>query len=364
MMTVQKRNLLVKLAILPIVFGFLLFSLFIFPCCASETGTNLLHPVAGLRPAYSDYAAFIAGIPTPPTTLGEYQSRPAWTRFACSLDRSWQKYVRKQLTPMRRWASSRLAAPISSRLTVFYPFSGPDFINAYTLFPRARAYILIALQPVGCIPRFRAMNRDEFDSFFADLRQSLHDLLSVGYFTSARMRSTLEGEKVKGVLPVLMFSLGRENARVLDVERWFMEPDGTIVKAPPFYRGKPAPAGAIPGVRIVFQSERSYGRPQTLYYFRLNLHDSTFRRNSHFIAFLKSFGPLITFMKSDSYVMFDPHTSLARQFVLDQSRYVLQDDSGIPFKYFAPSLWNLRLYGAYKKPIKANTANLLLAIKK
>ena len=34
---------------------------------------------------------------------------------------------------MRDWAAQELGS--ASAATVFYPFSGPDFVNAYTLFP-------------------------------------------------------------------------------------------------------------------------------------------------------------------------------------------------------------------------------------
>ncbi len=37
--------------------------------------------------------------------------------------------------------------------------------------------------------------------------------------------------------------------------------------------------------------------------------------------------------------------------MLDHSRYIVQEDSGIPLKYFEPSLWNLRFYGHYIRPI-------------
>jgi len=56
-------------------------------------------------------------------------------------------------------------------------------------------------------------------------------------------------------------------------------------------------------------------------------------------------------MKSAAYVMFE-HRPYARQFVLDQSRYVLQEDSGIPLRYFDPSVWALQFYGAYSKPYR------------
>ena len=171
-------------------------------------------------------------------------------------------------------------------------------------------------------------------------------------FISSHMHTGMESKELNGVLPFLLFFMGREKTRILDVEYWFMEPDGTIQKVPGFESGKLGPTGAIPGVRIVFESAGSPGnKPQTLYYFRLNLYDRTFRRNSHFITFLQNFGPLITFMKSASYVMFDTEASFARQFVLDQSRCVLQEDSGIPFRYFDPSVWALQFYGTYSGPI-------------
>jgi hypothetical protein len=210
----------------------------------------------------------------------------------------------------------------------------------------------MALEPIGKIPDFQAMSQKDFDSFFADIRKSLHDLLSFDYFISSHMHTGMESKELNGVLPFLLFCMAREKTRILDIEYWFMEPDGTIQKVPGFESGKPGPAGAIPGVRILFESAGSpENKPQTLYYFRLNLYNSTFRRNSHFIAFLQNFGPLITFMKSASYVMFDQKASIARQLVLDQSRYILQEDSGIPVRYFDPSVWALQFYGTYSDPI-------------
>ncbi|MGO9020985.1 MAG: hypothetical protein ACLQVJ_21795 [Syntrophobacteraceae bacterium] len=351
-MRIPKRNFFSQSLLLLIFSGFL-FSSYTLAWPGSETGGNTPSgkELPGRQASYAQYAALIAGIRTPQSILEPFESRPAWTEFAKSFDHNWEKYEKMQLAPMRKWAASELAESMSSGLTVFYPFSGPDFINPYTLFPGAGTYILIALEPIGGIPGFQAMSRNEFDSFFADIRKSLHDLLNVDYFISAHMHTGMESKELNGVLPFLLFVMAREKTRILDVEYWFMEPDGTIQKVPGFESGQPGPAGAIPGVRIVFESAGSPGnKPQTLYYFRLNLYNFSFRRNRHFITFLQSFGPLITFMKSASYVMFDPKASIARQFVLDQSRYVLQEDSGIPVRYFDPSVWALQFYGTYSEP--------------
>ena len=49
--------------------------------------------------------------------------------------------------------------------------------------------------------------------------------------------------------------------------------------------------------------------------------------------------------------MHDAHFSQARDFFLQQSHVILQDDSGIPLRYFQPA-WEKRLFGKYEHPIE------------
>jgi hypothetical protein len=244
---------------------------------------------------------------------------------------------------MREWAAKELDS--SQTATVFYPFSGPDFINAFTLFPRAKTYLLIALEPVGELPDFSLRSEQ---NFFASLQHSLYDLLCLDFFITNKMKASISKSELKGTLPVLMFFLAREKARVLDVQYWLMKPDGTIEETPGTGPNE-RPAG-IPGVRIVFTSPGETST-QTLYYFQFNLGNDSLGRNQHFVSFLKSFGPMTSFTKAASYLMFKGHFSAIKQFILDQSLYVLQGDSGIPLKNFNPEVWNLRCYGTYAGPI-------------
>jgi hypothetical protein len=68
-------------------------------------------------------------------------------------------------------------------------------------------------------------------------------------------------------------------------------------------------------------------------------------------AFLKSFGPLTTFTKAASYLLASPKSSDLRQFILEQSRYLVQDDSGIPLRYLDPAGWQLKFFGTYRGPL-------------
>ena len=294
-------------------------------------------------PAYNDYALFIAGRSNPEGTLAAYEDQPAWVRHAEFIDHNWERFTRGRLEPMREWAAKELGSATAA--TVFYPFSGPDFVNVFNLFPHAKTYLLIALEPVGELPDFSTRNEQ---NFFSSLQRSLYDLLQLDFFKTNQMRSSIGKSELKGTLPVLMFFLAREQARVLDVQYWVMKPDGTIAESPAACPGD-RPIG-IPGVRIVFTSPGSTEN-QTLYYFQFNLRNDSLEQNQPFVSFLKSFGPMTSFTKAASYLMFKPYFSAVRQFILDQSLYVLQGDSGIPLRYFDPAGWDLRFYGTYAGPI-------------
>jgi hypothetical protein len=294
-------------------------------------------------PAYNDYALFIAGLSNPESTLAAYEDKPVWVRHARFIDDNWERFTRGRLAPMREWAAKELGSATTA--TVFYPFSGPDFVNVFTLFPHAKTYLLIALEPVGGMPDFAARNEQ---NFFPCLQRSLYDVLQLDFFITNKMKCSIGKSELKGTLPVLMFFLAREQARVLEVQYWSMKPDGSIIESPAAGPGD-RPSG-IPGVRIVFTSPGSTEN-QTLYYFQFNLGNNSIGRSQQFISFLKGFGPMTSFTKAASYLMYKPHFSAIREFILDQSQYVLQGDSGIPLKYFDPAGWDLRFYGTYTGPI-------------
>ena len=310
---------------------------------------------------YNDYARLIAGMVVSQSGLAPFESRPAWVEYSRFFNRSWMNLDKRLLIPERSWSERELGAAASSEGTVFYPFSGPDFANVSALFPRARTYVLVAMEPLGEIPRFSAMTDGQFNSYLQLMKNSLHDLLNVNYFLSAHMDAQIEETQIRGVLPILLLMLARNNAKVQDVRYWTMGMDGEVRvlsalettdrEFPAIETPDPA-MNNIEGIRIDFKAADSEeSPPQTLYYFYVNLYNQTFERNRYFLNFLRRLAPFTTFMKSASYVMFDPKTSAARQFMLDHSRYIVQEDSGIPLKYFEPSVWRLQFYGHYVRPI-------------
>ena len=246
---------------------------------------------------------------------------------------------------MRQWVSGELAQ--ADCPAVFYPFSGPDFVNMQTLFPQARTYLMVSLEPVGEIPDLGYGNGS---AFYAGLQRSLYDLLQMSFFITPKLRANLGRGEISGALPVLLFFLAREGMRVEDVKYWVMKPGGSIEETPAAAVPLKCGPGDIPGVRIVFIRPGAT-EPQTLYYFRFNLGNDSFNSNPQFVAWLEKFGPLTTFSKAASYLMYKPNFSGIRQFILEKSGNVLQSDSAIPVQYFDPAVWNCRFYGCYRGPI-------------
>jgi hypothetical protein len=68
-------------------------------------------------------------------------------------------------------------------------------------------------------------------------------------------------------------------------------------------------------------------------------------------SFLRNIGPVKTYLKSASYLLHNAYFSEARNSILKNSNLVLQDDSGIPIRYFDNEKWNRQLFGTYDKPI-------------
>jgi hypothetical protein len=60
---------------------------------------------------------------------------------------------------------------------------------------------------------------------------------------------------------------------------------------------------------------------------------------------------MITFVKAASYCMHGSDFSIIRSICL-KAKAVLEDDTGIPYRFFKQNEWEVSLYGRYTKPVK------------
>jgi hypothetical protein len=285
-------------------------------------------------------AKFLAGLPVRGTPLESHSTDPVWATHATDLDRAWERLEKQQLSKIRAWAPQFLGSSYEDRGPMFYMFSGPDFLYANAFFPNASTYILCGIEPVGPVPDIDKIPRAVLPSALANLRKSLDSVLSWSFFITKNMKIDLKQTQLNGTLPVLYVFLARAGCTIDSVTPVALDRDGNFV---------PEGKGTTPGVKIVFFNPN--GREQTLYYFTTDLADWAIKTNPGFVKFCEQQGQGVTLLKAASYLMHSNNFSQVRDLLLTHSKIVLQDDSGIPFRFFAKDKWIIRHVGRYLGPI-------------
>ncbi len=290
--------------------------------------------------APNDTARFLAGLPPAESSpLAPLTKDGAWQQHARNFDAAFGRLDQSQLAHIRAWSASNITMP---QPTVFYTFSGPDFLYANAFFPRAKTYVLAGLEPVGNVPDLTNL-RGYLAPNLYHLHASISTLLAHTFFITHRMRQELSVGSINGTLPILYVFLARSGKTVREVTRIRLDEQGAVQPDDGPIRGNPAR-----GVKIVFASED--GEARTLYYFSTNLADDGVK-SSKFLEFCEALGPGDGLVKSASYLLHSGGFSKVRDFLLANTRAMVQDDFGIPLRYFDPKVWDLQPFGRYLGPI-------------
>lgn len=287
---------------------------------------------------WTDKAKLLAGIKVDEnSSFAEIQNTNSWINYRNFLDNAWKKLEAQQLSQVKKWSAKELKAINDESPSVFYPFSGPDFLYAYSLFPQGKDYVLIGLEPVGTIPDFSQLSSTQTLQKIQEAKNSLYAILQYSFFRTKDMKVDMANQ---GVLPILFLFMARTNQTILDVEYIGIAKDATVQK----YQ-----EGMVPGVKISFVTEGE-STPRTLYYFSTDLSNWGLEKNPEFQTFMKQIEQPVTYLKAASYLMHYGTFSTMRDLVLSQSKNLLQDDSGIPIKSFNTEQWDLTFYGNYTPP--------------
>ncbi|WP_028349136.1 hypothetical protein [Bradyrhizobium murdochi] len=311
---------------------------------ATLAAVMLLAAAAAVRAqsaTVDDTAKFLAGLmPSADSPLAPLTKDPAWQRHAKFFDTAFGQLEQRQISRIRAWADTNLAAP---KPTMFYMFSGPDFLYANAFYPKASTYVLSALEPVGSVPDLTRLPRGGIASALYNVERSLSSILSFSFFITKQMKTDLQAGQISGTLPILYVFLARSGMAVKDVSPISLDDKG----AAHFAGENPGP-NAVRGVRIIFTG--SDGQEKTLYYFSTDLSNSGVKA-SGFLKFCATLAPGNSLIKSASYLPHSGNFTTVRDFLLNNSATIIQDDSGIPLAYYSTRKWRLFPFGRYLGPI-------------
>jgi len=290
-------------------------------------------------------AAYLAGLePKAGTPLATVAAQPAWQYFAKDQDKSWAKYRLTHTDPMNKWAAHELDSVRQATTTLFYPFSGPDFLNAFTLFPTASTYVMFGLEPVGSVPSRENLANP---AILPAVKKSLWSVLNFSFFRTNDMAVDLKSVNLDGAVPLIMLFAARTGNHLQSVRPVQLDAQGQLREVSDTTRA--ADAKTIPGAELKLQA--ADGTEKTIYYFSADLSDYKLATKDAPLKYVRTLGPLTTYVKSATYLMHKSYFSKIRNLVLERSNYLLQDDSGIAMKYFPKSAWQFTYYGTYRRPI-------------
>ncbi len=292
----------------------------------------------------------LAGLEAPPDTV--------WTEHAEVMAAIWSALDERHLRPMRTWAETALADVSRPGARLFYPFGGPDLASAMQFFPAASSYVLVGLEPPGKIPDLESVPAATLGDELTRLRSGLDHLLEAGYFVTKQMEQDFApaDNALDGFLPVFFLFLAHSGqtptaVRYLDLDagggvRYLSEVTAETARAVEIeFR----PQGAEEGEDGEGDEESTDVR--RLYYFARDLSDDGLGEAPDLLRFLGPQDGFNVYMKSASYLLHMPEFSTLREHIVDRAGTVLQDDSGVPLRFFEPGRWHLSFYGVYRETL-------------
>jgi hypothetical protein len=289
-----------------------------------------------------DTARFLAGMqPSVDSPLKPLTNDPAWERHARFFDNAFSQLDQRQLARVRAWSDVNLAAP---RSTMFYMFSGPDFLYANAFYGKASTYVLSALEPPGSVPDLSRLPRGAVAAALYDVEHSLGSVLSFSFFITKQMKVDLRAGQITGTLPILYVFLARSGKTIRSVTPAALDENGGLHLA-----NEDAGRSPTRGIRITFVGDD--GVEKTLYYFSTDLSNSGVKA-SGFLKFCATLTPGNSLIKSASYLLHSGNFSTVRTFILANSATIIQDDSGIPLAYYSSKQWRFFPFGRYAGPIE------------
>lgn len=295
-----------------------------------------------------DVGRFIAGMPGKAgSPFLELQTQPAWVEHRQRLDRLWKSAQNPLMSGIADFAKQELSEKALRTATVFYPFSGPDALTLVLAFPDSPSYVMVGLEPAGTLPALADLEKKDLPNFLAGMRSAVGSELTRSFFITRQMDREFRGQVTDGLMLPILHLLVRTGNTILGVRYVRLDEQGRVIERAANYKA-PGKIGNK-GIELEFRSDADRA-VHRLIYFSVNLSDERLKQDQPFMLYAGRLNGTTTLLKATSYMTHHADFSLIREQILNHSAAILQDDSGIPYRFFNASSWNVVLYGDYQRP--------------
>jgi hypothetical protein len=251
-------------------------------------------------------------------------------------DGAWQFYQQNMGSAMSAWANTELKQPAGT--TLFYPFSGPDFVTAAHLFPQASRFVMVAMQAAGEPATLSNMSGARAQNFQAKFLREWMKFSRLAFFRTDDLNEDLRDKYAQiGVTTILITFALYMGYDVNEVYPIALDPQsGQFLQT----------TGDWKSVRLVMSKG---GKPVTLDYVSLDLSDSHLSQTEPMRAWLERESRHPVLLKAASHLLQETYFSVLRDILVANAKMVVQDETGLNYSYLS-QIGPVDLYGGFLYP--------------
>jgi len=291
-----------------------------------------------------EIAEFLAGHTVAPTSALYAQTQKSfYRRYQSQMQTLSEQIFSRHVTKIYEWQKNNNFQP-SARAAV-YLLSGADVPNLVSFFPDCRDYLMVALQPVAPIGDLTQLGDRDLQHSLDDLRSIMQDIAARNYFRSAVLRKAQKNSGLPGVAPILLAFLAMIQKDVVAFENVFLSNEGSLQKN--------STGATANGFRVYFRNQGDSDL-RTLVYLSTRIHPTFYDSDKPEGKLLASLGSTNLLLKAAIYLFHEPAYARLAQSLLQQSEFIVQDDSGIPLRFFTASEWQVLPFGRYERTARLN----------
>ncbi len=253
-------------------------------------------------------------------------------------DESWAVYQKDYGQAMIEWAKTEIK--FSGTGTVFYPFSGPDFVTVNQLYPDADRYVMVAMQAAGEPARLATMSPERAQQFQTKFLREWKRFAYNAFFITAELEADRFAKSAHiGITTILTtFALysGYDVAELYPIA--YDSASGQFIKS----------AGSWNSVRLVLKKN---GKTVALDYVSLDLSDQNLLIKESMRGWLSHMTQHPMLIKAASHLLQDGNFIVLRDMIVKNSPIVVQDETGVDYAQLK-KIGKVDLYGGFSLPFE------------
>jgi len=290
---------------------------------------------------WNNLAAFLAGtLIDEKSELNKFTKTKHYIYHKKYMNHFWNYVEKNTVEPIRKWRENNLPEN-EGKNPAFYPLSGADFINVNLFYPNSKDIYMVALEDPGEVPEFSQLNQRKIFFILRSIRRVIYLYKKKNYFTSVIMRKELMKKKYNGTTALLMIFLHRFNYNIHNVSKVKLNKLGNITTI------SQSDIEPHTGVQITYSKKNNLEK-KTVTYFKMRLGDKLITENTPAKLFFDKFKQFNVFMKSAVYLLQMTQFQKTRDYFLEKTYQIVQDDSAIAYRNFNEKNWDVKLFGKYK----------------